>query len=433
MIISDATNIRPGTDVPAAIVPAVPYAPTVVPYAATSTTSLTITNVNPRTFIVTSYLSYKVGSRVRATSVGSGVWMEGIVTDYSGVELTIEMDRSIGTGTHADWALNIAGENGTQVVPASGLVFNATLVESHLTNNATFALKTLSGDDPTVSNPVIVVTPLGEVRQINTALSLTLPAGASLGANTANTPFRVWFTLVDDGGYIRLAAVQCRVVATNQIAALPSNGIVLSVTAPPGGTAGVFYSNFSIVSDRPFAIFAVAEYDAGFANAGNWAISPSRIILHSFGIAVPGETISDTYNRSGAFSSGTAGFPIDDTIPQISEGAQILSQAFTPRSLFSVLEIHSQAILHPGGGFQLEMGVFRQGVNNALGAFWSYPSIEIQQRVVVTDFPASVAAQTYSMRAGGQSSNTWYLNGAAGGRVFGGNMDSYLLIRERIT
>lgn len=433
MTIGARNTIRPGADDPIAIIPAAPYAAAVSPYKISCTTSLSITSVNSRTFIVTKYLSYLVGSRVRATSLGSGAWMEGIVTDYSGTELTIEMDRSLGTGTYADWTLNIAGESGTDTIPSSGFVFNAKLVESHVANSATFALKTLDGNDPTPTNLVTLVTPLGEVRKINTAVSVTLPAGASLGANTANLPFRVWFVLVDDGGYVRLAAIQCREVINNEIVALPSNGMLLSVTAPPGGVAGLFYSDFSVVSDRPFAILAVAEYDAGLANAGNWAVSPSRIVLHSPGVALPGEVISDSYNRSGAFVSSAAVMPIDDTIPQIAEGAQILSQSFTPRSLFSVLEIRAQTIMGPGAGDQLEMGIFRTGVNNSLGMTWSYPSTELSQRVAVRIFVGTLAAQTFSIRGGAGAAVTWYVNGISSGRKLGGLMDTYLLIRERMT
>lgn len=79
-------------------------------YAATSTTSLSITWSQSRTFETQSGLSYSAGARVRATA--SGVWMEGVCTSYTGTSLVVLMDNSSGSGTFAGWTLNIAGERG---------------------------------------------------------------------------------------------------------------------------------------------------------------------------------------------------------------------------------------------------------------------------------------------------------------------------------
>jgi hypothetical protein len=38
--------------------------------------------------------------------------MEGVVTAYTGSTLTATMDLNSGTGTHADWNINLAGQRG---------------------------------------------------------------------------------------------------------------------------------------------------------------------------------------------------------------------------------------------------------------------------------------------------------------------------------
>lgn len=38
--------------------------------------------------------------------------MEGVVTAYSGTTLTVTMDDSNGSGTFADWNINLTGESG---------------------------------------------------------------------------------------------------------------------------------------------------------------------------------------------------------------------------------------------------------------------------------------------------------------------------------
>lgn len=80
-------------------------------YAATSSTSLS-TGTGSKTFVTQSGLAYTAGARVRATSTGSGDYMEGLVTSYSGTSLAVNMTRNVGTGTHADWTLNLTGDVG---------------------------------------------------------------------------------------------------------------------------------------------------------------------------------------------------------------------------------------------------------------------------------------------------------------------------------
>jgi hypothetical protein len=81
-------------------------------YMATSVTSLVTAGAGSKVFATQAGLAYTAGARVRATSVGTGEWMEGVCASYVGTTLTVTMDLNSGTGTHADWTLNVAGERG---------------------------------------------------------------------------------------------------------------------------------------------------------------------------------------------------------------------------------------------------------------------------------------------------------------------------------
>jgi len=83
-------------------------------YLATSATSLVTGASGSRTFATQAGLAYSAGARVRATSAGTAEWMEGVVTAYSGTTLTATMDSASGSGTHADWNLNVSGQQGAQ-------------------------------------------------------------------------------------------------------------------------------------------------------------------------------------------------------------------------------------------------------------------------------------------------------------------------------
>lgn len=81
-------------------------------FPATSTTSLVTAGSGSRAFTTQSGLAYLAGSRIRATSRGTGEWMEGVVASYASTTLTVTMDLNSGTGTHADWNINVAGQPG---------------------------------------------------------------------------------------------------------------------------------------------------------------------------------------------------------------------------------------------------------------------------------------------------------------------------------
>lgn len=84
-------------------------------YKATSVTSFAISNSALRVFATQPGLAYLVGARLRATSNGSPTnWNEGIVTAYNPVtgSISVQMDKSAGAGTFADWNFNIAGQPG---------------------------------------------------------------------------------------------------------------------------------------------------------------------------------------------------------------------------------------------------------------------------------------------------------------------------------
>lgn len=81
-------------------------------YAATSVTSLAI-GTGSKSFTTQSGLAYQVGARLRATdAANSANWMEGLVTSYATTTLQITSDLTSGSGTIANWLINIAGERG---------------------------------------------------------------------------------------------------------------------------------------------------------------------------------------------------------------------------------------------------------------------------------------------------------------------------------
>lgn len=80
----------------------------------TSTTSLAVGTGSKTFTIVEETRGWGPGARLRAASDANGAnFMEGIVASYSGNTLQVAVDLVGGSGTHADWTINLAGEPGT--------------------------------------------------------------------------------------------------------------------------------------------------------------------------------------------------------------------------------------------------------------------------------------------------------------------------------
>lgn len=82
-------------------------------YTLTSPTSLAI-GTGSKAFTTQGDAPVLVGVRYRAASRANPTthWMEGVVTAYAGGVMTLDVDVVAGSGSRADWNLNIAGARG---------------------------------------------------------------------------------------------------------------------------------------------------------------------------------------------------------------------------------------------------------------------------------------------------------------------------------
>jgi hypothetical protein len=92
--------------------------------SASSATSATIASSGSKTLTVPAGLEYyKVGARVGAISTGSGAYMGGVITAYSGTTLVFTADTSSGSGAHTDWLISSAPSHNLYTTSNSGMVF----------------------------------------------------------------------------------------------------------------------------------------------------------------------------------------------------------------------------------------------------------------------------------------------------------------------
>lgn len=175
-----------------------------------------------------------------------------------------------------------------------------------------------------------------------------------------------------------------------------------------------------------------------------------------YGVAISAGTIGTNGIASGAITSakvatgfcvqevntpastgantGTTIIPFDDTIPQITEGTEFMTQTITPKATSNILVISVQAMVTASVASQMMIGaLFQDATPNALAASSYYiaavgtPTI---LTLVYTMVAGTTSSTTFRFRAGSQSAATTTFNGAGGVRLFGATNKSSITITE---
>jgi hypothetical protein len=152
----------------------------------------------------------------------------------------------------------------------------------------------------------------------------------------------------------------------------------------------------------------------------------------------PGEIVSVTYAETTAALTGTAQFPLDNTIPQISEGTEILATAsITPKKIGNNFliryKLHISSSVSNYGIAALFEGTTADAIDVTqkliIFATYAYPNLIVGEIVVPI---TSLAARVYSIRIGPDTTNqgTLYVNTVNGTAYFGGKKRSILTVTE---
>jgi hypothetical protein len=130
------------------------------------------------------------------------------------------------------------------------------------------------------------------------------------------------------------------------------------------------------------------------------------------------------YQEYTSYTSTTTTIPFDNTIPQNTEGVEILAATITPTSSSNKLHIRAAVPVSANTvGVWASIAIFRDNTANAIAA-----TAQIVEDVpnfmynLVLDFEisaGSTSSTTFRVRLG-PSSGTLYFNGTSGGQKFGG-------------
>lgn len=126
--------------------------------------------------------------------------------------------------------------------------------------------------------------------------------------------------------------------------------------------------------------------------------------------------------------------PIDDTIPQNTEGDEVMTVAITPTNASSTLLIDVHANIGAGGaGDEVACAVFVDTTADAIAAAQTFG--QNTGTMMALDFnhtlsAGSTTARTYKVRCGGAAAADSFLNGTTASRMFGGVAISSITVTE---
>jgi hypothetical protein len=352
---------------------------------ATSTTSLTI-GTGSKTLAVQAGKAFQLGQWVLIQETSNSAnQMLGQITAYVGTSLSVSVTATGGSGTHADWTIvltnspaaagyqpplgsgNVTGpgsstaghiatfadttgkvlaDGGAPVGAANTItpsmlanaavafgvgMLNGTLVATVAGNALTIAVKTLAGNNPSSSDPAFFLfrdASVGyAVIELTSALSITVPSGATLGTVNGQAN-RIWVGVFNNGGTAVLG-IYNSLSGTNILCwdeTSPANGT--GVTA--SSTSSQIWYTTSTLASQVLRILGYMESTQ--ATAGVWATSPSKVQVFGPGVKRPGDIVQEATALTGTATTASTTFValsgINVTIGVQSAANLIKAQAF---------------------------------------------------------------------------------------------------------
>ncbi|MDF3022908.1 MAG: hypothetical protein K0R10_269 [Alphaproteobacteria bacterium] len=141
------------------------------------------------------------------------------------------------------------------------------------------------------------------------------------------------------------------------------------------------------------------------------------------------QSVAASYTANADLSTT---IPSDDTIPQNTEGSEIVTVSITPTSASSTIEVEFRAIGAAAGTVSIIAALFKDSGASALAASAGVAgSISLPGPIglIYQESAGSTSARTYKIRVGANSGSC-RLNGTTSSRLYGGASAATLVVRE---
>jgi hypothetical protein len=397
--------------------------------------------------LTTTGIVARTGAGAYSTRTLTGTASQITVTDGDGVagDPTVALtDTAVtpGTFTYATVTVDQQGRltdasSGSAPSAPTGILSNAGLSAAVAANALTISLTDAAGATPSgASFPSIpfrsATAATGTISQasVTAATSLVISSGSTLGTTSAG-PFNLYVVAFDDGGTVRLGVIQCATGVS--VRALAETGID-SATAEGGAgaadSAQIFYAGAAVTS-KAFTVLGRLEFSTGQATAGTWATAPDIIEVYHPDFRLPGTVIDRAQGTVTANTTQTATTPIDNTIPQITEGVELTTAPITLKYAASRVQVDVRASLsHNTLGGLAVLHVHHNSTANAIGATVTSSSPAtgyfIAGGMTLLHTPGVAGLSTYRLRAG-TNTGAFYTGGYSATPYFNGTYVSAVI------
>lgn len=335
--------------------------------------------------------------------------------------------------------LGIANKSYVDAKNSITIMENGRLTVTMAANAVTIALKGNDGNDPSATNPVVVsfrsstaTSGAYVTRTITSALSTVISSG-STGGTVSGTAARIYVGLLDNAGTPEL--YWWNPLSSTSLYAPPEPELITTTAEGGAGAADSAQVLYSSTARASVAHRIVGYFEATEATAGTWATAASKIQLMGPGVRRTGEIVQRQRNTTGAVATGTTVIPLDDTIPQITEGNEYMTQAITPFSTINLLAVTHLGVYASSSANQLlVLALFQDATASALASIVAARNAAAGGYSAITLLhvmqAGTVSATTLRIRAGSPGAGTTTFNGDTSARTMGGIMASSLMIEE---
>ena len=245
------------------------------------------------------------------------------------------------------------------------------------------------------------------------------------GADVASAAGSI--TLGDDGNIFDITGTEA---ITSIIAKTAGTVVILQFDSTASLVDG---SNLSLNGDFQGAASSVIML---FCDGTTWfeiSRSPVSYTQTASG-ALAGSVVQTVNYQTGSVSTGSTVIPLDDSIPQNSEGDEYMTLAITPNSATNKLKIDVVFCASLPNNIPMVTALFKDSTANALAAVADWGSYVAEQphTITFTHYMTSGTTSeiTFKVRSGPTSAGTITFNGISSGRLFGGICASSITITE---
>ena len=333
------------------------------------------------------------------------------------------------------------GTGGTTGATPSSALIGGHFTVAMAASACTIAIKTDAGNDPSAGEPVkmyvrsaTATTGAMSLVSITAATSVVIPSTALMGTTSA-VASRIYVGALNNAGTIELYAIM---TLSGTSLYLPPEQALLTTTImnTASDNAQIPYSTTarSAVAHRILGYFESTQ-----ATAGTWATAASVVQQMGDGVKRTGDMVQRLLTVTLSMATGSGTIPYDDTIPQITEGTEFLTQAITPSSALNVLAIVATLSISNAGANDLCcIAIFQDATANALVAEYRRSGQntiqgETDTTVRYNMLAGTASSTTFRLRLGSENGSIMTLNGKQGARKFGGVLPSLIEIGEIVT